>query len=91
VMPFSNAGGDPNAEYLSDGLTESLINSLSRVPRIRVVPRSTVFRYKGRDMDLQEAARALKVRAVLTGRVVQRGDTLNIQVELVDVFRESQL
>ncbi|MBI3694296.1 MAG: protein kinase, partial [Acidobacteria bacterium] len=91
VMPFSNAGGDPQAEYLSDGLTESLINSLSRLPRLRVVPRSTVFRYKGRDMDLQEAARALKVRAVLTGRVVQRGDTLNIQVELVDVSRESQL
>ncbi len=91
VLPFVNAGADPNAEYLSDGITENLINSLSQLPKLRVVPRSTVFRYKGRQIDLQTIGRQLTVRAVLTGRVVQRGDTLNIQTDLVDVTADSQL
>ena len=91
VLPFVNVGADPNAEYLSDGLTENLINSFSQLPKLRVVPRSTVFRYKGRDLDLQTIGRELTVRAVLTGRVVQRGDTLNIQTDLVDVAADSQL
>ena len=91
VMPFVNVGADPNAEYLSDGLTENLINSLSQLPKLRVVPRSTVFRYKGRDLDLQAIGRELTVRTILTGRVVQRGDTLNIQTDLVDVAEDAQL
>ncbi len=91
VLPFVNVGADPNAEYLSDGLTENLINSFSQLPKLRVVPRSTVFRYKGRELDLQTIGRELTVRAVLTGRVVQQGDTLNIQTDLVDVAADSQL
>jgi eukaryotic-like serine/threonine-protein kinase len=91
ILPFVNVGADPNTEYLSDGITENLINSLSQLPRLRVVPRSTVFRYKGRELDFQKVGRDLSVRAVLTGRVVQRGDTLNIQTDLIDVTGDSQL
>jgi TolB-like protein/Flp pilus assembly protein TadD len=91
VLPFVNASNNPDAEYLSDGISESLINSLSQVPNLRVVPRSTVFRYKGRDIDPQTVGRELGVRAVLTGRLVQRGDTLSIQTELVDVTEQSTL
>jgi TolB-like protein/Flp pilus assembly protein TadD len=91
VLPFVNVGADPEAEYLSDGITENLINSLSQLTRLRVVPRSTVFRYKGRQLDLRAIGRELTVRAVLTGRVVQRGETLNIQTELVDVTEDAQL
>jgi serine/threonine-protein kinase len=91
VLPFANVGANPDAEYLSDGITENLINSLSRLPQLRVVPRSTVFRYKGREIDLGTIGRELTVRAVLTGRVVRRGDTLNVQAELVDVTEDSQL
>jgi serine/threonine protein kinase/tetratricopeptide (TPR) repeat protein len=91
VMPFVNVGADPNTEYLSDGITENLINSLSQIPKLRVVPRGRVFRYKGRETDTEKIGRELNVRAVLTGRVVQRGDSLNIQTELVDVAGDSQL
>ena len=91
VLPFINAGGDPNMEYLSDGITENLINSFSKLPSLRVVPRSLVFSYKGRETDPRIVGRDLKVRAVLMGRVVQRGDSLNIQAELVDVAEVSQL
>jgi TolB-like protein len=91
VLPFANAGGDPNLEYLSEGLAESLINSLSQLPNLRVVPRGMAFRYRGKEADAQEAGRKLGVRAVLTGRVAQRGDNLSIQAELVDVKNVSQL
>ena len=91
VMPFVNVGGDPNTEYLSDGITENLINNLSQLPKLRVVPRSLVFSYKGREMDPRKVGQDLHVRAILTGRVVQRGDSLHIQVELVDVGEVSQL
>jgi len=91
VMPFVNVGADPNTEYLSDGITENLINNLSQLPKLRVVPRGRVFRYKGREVDLEKVGKELNVRAVLTGRVVQRGDSLNIQTELVDVAADSQL
>jgi TolB-like protein/Tfp pilus assembly protein PilF len=91
VLPFVNVGADPNAEYLSDGITENLINSLSQLPRLRVVPRSSAFRYKGRELDLRKIGRELTVRTVLTGRVVQRGGTLNIQTDLVDVAEDAQL
>ena len=91
VMPFVNVGADPNTEYLSDGITENLINSLSQIPKLRVVPRGRVFRYKGHETETEKIGRELNVRAVLTGRVVQRGDSLNIQTELVDVAGDSQL
>jgi len=91
VLPFVNAGGDPQAEYLSDGIAENLINSFSRLAGLRVVPRSRVFRYKGRDVDPLKAGRELNVRAVLTGRLVQREQALDIQAELVDVAADSQL
>src|SRR5215467_3163901 len=91
VMPFVNVGNDPNTEYLSDGITENLINNLSQLPKLRVVPRGRVFRYKGHETETERIGRELNVRAVLTGRVVQRADSLNIQIELVDVAADSQL
>ncbi len=91
VLPFVNVGADPNTEYLSDGITENLINSLSQLPKLRVVPRTLAFSYKGRETDPRKVGRDLNVRAVLMGRVVQRGDSLNIQTELVDVAEVSQL
>ena len=91
VLPFVNTSGDASTDYLSDGITESLINSFSQLAGLRVVPRSTVFRYKGQQLDPQEIGRKLGVRAVLTGRIVQHGDTVNIQTELIDVDKNSQL
>jgi serine/threonine-protein kinase len=91
VLPFVNVGADPNTEYLSDGVTESLINSLSELPHLTVMSRSAVRRYAGRDTDPQAAGRELKVQAVLTGRVVQRGDNLSISVELVNVENNSHI
>ena len=91
VLPFVNVGADPNAEYLSDGITENLINSLSQLPKLRVVPRSTVFRYKGKEVDPQKIGHDLRVQAAVTGRVQQRGDTLIIAAEMVDVEKGSQL
>ncbi len=91
VLPLTNTNVDPDIEYLSDGITESIINLLSQLPGLRVMARSTAFRYKGRDADPQEVGRALKVRAVLTGRLFQRGDRLVIKMELVDVRDGSQL
>ncbi len=85
VLPFVNTSADPNTEYLSDGLTESLINGLSRLSNLSVMSRSSVFHYKGKDTDPQVAGRELGVKAVLTGRVTQRGDDLIVSTELVDV------
>jgi TolB-like protein len=85
VLPFQNASGSDELEYLSDRFTESIIHILSQLPGIRVVARSTVFRYKGRDLDPQEVGRELGIRAVLAGRVVDRDGTLAIDAELVDV------
>lgn len=90
VLPFS-AGAHVDLDYLGEGIAESLINSLSQVPGLRLVPRSRAFRFKGQEVDPQEVGRQLKVRALLSGRVQQRGDVLNVQVELVDVQRDSQL
>jgi serine/threonine protein kinase/Tfp pilus assembly protein PilF len=84
VLPFVNTGNDPNTEYLSDGITESLINSLSQLPNLSVMARSSVFRYKGKDLDPQSVAKDLKVQAVVTGRVVQRGDQIVVSSELID-------
>jgi serine/threonine protein kinase/tetratricopeptide (TPR) repeat protein len=91
VLPFENLTGDADADYLSDGVTESVINCLSQLPKLRVVPRGTVFRYKGRSVDPTSVGLALNVRSLVTGRIVRRGATLNIQAELVDVASESQL
>jgi serine/threonine protein kinase/Tfp pilus assembly protein PilF len=85
VLPFENVNADPNAEYFSEGITESLISSLSQLPKLRVMARSTVFRYRGQVLDPQKVGRDLNVRTVLTGRVVQQKDTLIIGAELVDV------
>lgn len=91
VLPLVNASNDPNTEYLSDGISEALINSLTELQQLRVVARSTAFRYKGREVDPQVVGRDLNVRAVLMGRVRQTGDTLNIQVDLIDATTGAQL
>ena len=91
VLPFVNAGADAQYEYIIDGITESIINSLSQLNGIRVVPRSLVFRYKGLQADPATVGLALNARTILTGRVVQQGDVLNIQAELVDTANEAQL
>ncbi|HEV8130727.1 MAG TPA: protein kinase [Acidobacteriota bacterium] len=91
VLPFANASRDPSTEYLSDGITESLINSLSQLPQLRVMARTTVFRYKGQQADPQKLGHDLNVRAVLTGKVSQRGETLIVQADLVDTADGSQL
>lgn len=84
ILPFHNASGDPNTEYLSDGIAESIIFDLSKMPDLKVTPRSSVFRYKGRAVDPQTVARELGVRAVLLGSVSQRGNDLVVSAELVD-------
>jgi len=91
VLPFANMGGNPETEYLSDGVAESLIDSLSQLPGLKVTSWSGVSRYKGKDMDPRAAGRELSVRAVLTGRIVQRGDKLSISAELVEVDDNSHL
>ncbi|MBW3598616.1 MAG: protein kinase [Planctomycetes bacterium] len=91
VLPLANASLDPDAEYLSDGITESLINLLSQLPGLRVMARSTVFRYKGSEIDVREIGRTLKVRAVLAGQLIQRQDRLIVKAELVDAADGSQL
>ena len=84
VLPFANVTNDPNTGYLSEGLTESLISSLSQLPNLAVRSRSAVFRYKSQELDPQKAAAELKVDAVVTGRVTQQGDTLLVSAELTD-------
>ncbi len=84
VLPFANANADPNTEYLSDGITEGLIDSLSRLPKLKVKSFNSVRRYKGRETDAGTVGHELGARAVLTGRLLQRGNDLLIRVELVD-------
>lgn len=91
VLPLVNDGKDSNTEYLSDGVTEFIINSLSSLPKLRVVPRSTVFRYKEKQSDPQQIGEELGVRAVLAGRVMQINDSLIVKAELIDIANESQL
>jgi TolB-like protein/Flp pilus assembly protein TadD len=91
VLPFTNASGDPDAEYLSEGITEAIINHLSQLSKLRVVPRNTAFRYKKREADAASLMRELGVDAVVTGRVVQRGESLVVCSELVDLASEAQL
>jgi serine/threonine protein kinase/TolB-like protein/Tfp pilus assembly protein PilF len=91
VLPFATAAADPDAEYLGDGIAERIIDELSQLPGVRVMARTTVFRYKGKDVDPREVGRELGVKAVLAGRVTRRDGTVNIQVELVDAATGSQL
>ena len=91
VLPFVNQNNDPNTEYLSDGIPESIISSLSQLPNLKVMSRNSVFHYKGKDMDAQAVAKELKVQSVLTGRVMQRGDGLLINVELINAQDNSQI
>ena len=91
VLPLENASHDAEMDYLSDGITEAMINTLSQLPKLRVMARSTVFRYKGRTQEPQNIGRDLSVQAVLTGRVLHRGDMLVIGAELVDVEDGSQI
>src|SRR5205085_5012192 len=83
VMPFVNESGNAEVEYLSDGMTETLIGSLSQLPHLNVKARSSVFRYKGKEVEPQQVAAQLSVQAILTGRVVQRGDDLTLYLSLV--------
>jgi TolB-like protein len=91
VLPFKNTSQDPDSEYLSDGITGSLINVLATLPKLRVMARSTIFRFKGRLGDPQAVGRELSVRAVLAGRLTQRGDSILIGTELIDVATGAQL
>ncbi|HET8670970.1 MAG TPA: protein kinase, partial [Candidatus Saccharimonadales bacterium] len=89
VMPFVNDSGNADTDYLSDGMTESLISSLSQLPKLNVKARSSVFRYKGKDLDPRKIGMELNVQAVLNGRVVSRGDMLTLSLELVDARTEN--
>ena len=91
VLPFVNATADAGNEYLSDGLTESLISTLSQIPDLKVMARSTVFKFKGKEDDPQKIGQSLQVSAVLMGRVTQHGDTLGIQADLVSTLDGSEL
>jgi TolB-like protein/Tfp pilus assembly protein PilF len=91
IMPLMNVSEEADVEYLSDGITEAIINSLSQLPQLKVIARSTVFRYKDTPVDPQQVGIALGVDAILTGRIFHRGEILNIQTELVDVRDGTQL
>ncbi len=91
VLPLVNATSDPNADYLSDGITESIINSLSQLPQLKVMSRNTVFRYKGQEIDSSQVGRELNVRTLLLGRVLQLGDRLVVRAELIDTRDGTQL
>ena len=91
MLPLANEGEDPQAEYLSDGITESIINLLVQLPQLKVIARSTVFRYKGRTVTPQKVGRELGVKTILTGRVLQLGDRIIVRTELVDAVQGWQL
>ncbi len=91
VLPFVDESSDPDAEYINDKIAESLINSLSRLPQLRVVPRSVIAGYKGRDIDPRKVGQELNVRAVVTGRMRRHGDIISIQADLIDLESVAQL
>ncbi len=91
VLPFSNAGGDPNVEYLSDGITEGVIDRLSGLPNIKVISRTSAFHFKGRDIEPQKVAHELGVEALVLGRVSRRNDDLVVSAELVEAREDKQL
>jgi TolB-like protein/DNA-binding winged helix-turn-helix (wHTH) protein/tetratricopeptide (TPR) repeat protein len=91
VLPFKNESGNPDVEYLSDGVTESLINSLSQLSQLKVIARNSSFQYKGKDVNPQDVSRALSVHAIIVGHVVQRDDNLVLSVELIDARDKTQV
>jgi DNA-binding winged helix-turn-helix (wHTH) protein/TolB-like protein/Tfp pilus assembly protein PilF len=91
VLPFAQESSDPDAEYINDKIAESLINSLSKLPQLRVVPRSVVAGYKGREIDPRKVGQELNVRAVVTGRLRRHGDIISIQADLIDLENVAQL
>ena len=91
VLPLANGTGDPEIEYFADGVSDSLINSLSQLPGLKVIAQNSSFRYKGKEIDVREVARSLGVDAILMGRIVQRGENLLISVELVDARDKTQV
>jgi len=91
VLPFVNGSGSPDANYLSDGLTDTITNSLSQIHSLRVVPRTLAARYKNQTVDPRQAARELNVRAIVTGSVMQRGDQISVQAEMIDAANVAQL
>jgi len=91
VIPFASVGGNADTDYLSDGLTESLIASLAHLPQLKVKSRNSVFRYNGKDVDLQKVGTELTVDALLTGRVVQRGDTIRVSANLINVQDNTEI
>ena len=91
VLPLINTSGDPEMDYLSDGISENILNSLSQLPGLKVIARSSSFSYKGKETDPQEVARALNVEGIVTGRLLQRGDQLQISIELMDARDQTQV
>jgi len=91
VLPFANGGGDANTDYLSDGITESLIDNLTHVPQLKVKSRNSVFHYKGKDVDVQKAGNELGVSALVIGRVVSHGDNVEVSAELNDVRDSTEI
>jgi eukaryotic-like serine/threonine-protein kinase len=91
VIPFASAGGNADADFLSDGLTESLIDSLVHVPQLKVKSRSSVFRYKGKELDVQKAGKELAVDALLTGSILQHGDTIQVSADLTNVQDNTEI
>lgn len=91
VLPFVDESSDPDAQYLNDKIAESLINSLSKLPQLRVVPRSVVAGYKGKEFDPRKVGQDLNVRAVVTGRMRRHGDIISIQADLIDLENVAQL
>ena len=91
VIPFATVGGNADTDFLSDGLTESLISSLAHVPELKVKSRNSVFRYKGKEVDVQKVGKELTVDALLTGRVVQRGDTIQVSADLTNVQDNTEI
>ena len=91
VLPFVNVGGDSEQEYLSDGISEALINNLSRLPQLKVTARGSSFHYKGKDIDPREVANALGVEAIIMGRLTQHGDDLNISVEMINAADRTRI
>ncbi len=91
VLPFTNRGNDPNIEYLADGISGSLTNSLSQLSQLTVIAQTSTFKYKGKEIDPQEVANALGVQAIVTGRIVRLGDNLQISVELVNARNKTQM
>jgi TolB-like protein len=91
VLPFANASGDPNTEYLSDGISEGVIDRLSSLPNLKVISRTSAFHYKHREIEPKKVAGELGVEALVLGRVIQRGNDLSVSAELVDAREDKQL